>query len=111
KYIIDNSLLITPGDREDMLTSVLGCVRDSDKKKLKLSGIILSGGIMPEQPVLDLLSQAKIPILLAKADTYTVASIIHDLTVKIRPQDKEKIKDAIKLAKENIDLNSILKGI
>jgi hypothetical protein len=36
---------------------------------------------------------------------------VHDLTVKIRPQDKVKISTAIKLVKENVDLNKILKGI
>jgi BioD-like phosphotransacetylase family protein len=48
---------------------------------------------------------------LAKGDTYDVASVIHDLTVKIRPNDTLKIKTAINLIKDNVDLEGILKGI
>jgi len=111
KYIVDGSLLITPGDREDMIMTALSCFRQPDDKKLKVCGIILSGGIVPEQPVLNLLARAGIPVLIARSDTYDVAMRIHDLTVKIRPRDKEKIGAVIKLIKNNVDLDKILRGI
>jgi hypothetical protein len=111
KYIVDESLLITPGDREDIITTALRCYRQSDKEKLKVSGIILSGGIIPDKEVIDLLNKARIPVLLAKGDTYSVASVVHDLTVKIRPCDTVKINAAIKLIKDNIDLEGVLKGM
>jgi len=102
KYIVDDSLIITPGDREDMIMTVLG---------FKVSGIILSGGITPDQQIMDLLSRAQIPVLLAGFDTYSVATRIHDLTVKIRPRDTDKISAVIKLIKETVDLDKIIKGI
>ncbi len=102
KYIVDDSLMITPGDREDMIRTVL---------KFKVSGIILSGGITPAQPTMDLLNRAKIAVLLAKTDTYTVATAVHDLTVKIRPQDTGKISAVIKLIKDNVDLDKISRGM
>lgn len=108
KYISDDVLMITPGDREDIIMSVLSCFRETDKFRLKVAGIILSGGIIPEKPIMDLLSKAHIPVLLAKDDTYTVASLVHDLTVKIRPRDTEKIDTIVKLIKYNIDLDKIL---
>jgi BioD-like phosphotransacetylase family protein len=108
KYIVDDSLLITPGDRRDMIRAALLSRRQDDKEKIKVAGIVLSGGITPNQETLDLLNKAKIPVLLAKNDTYTVASRIHDLTVKIRPRDTEKIDAAIKLIKYNVDLDVIL---
>jgi BioD-like phosphotransacetylase family protein len=108
KYIVDDSLLITPGDREDMIMTALGCFRDGNEKRLKVSGIVLSGNIVPEQPIMNLLNKANIPVLLAKSDTYSVASCIHDLTVKIRPQDTAKINAVIKLIKDNVDLDRIL---
>ena len=111
KYIVDDSLLITPGDREDMIMTSLGCHRDSEKKKLKVSGIILSGGIMPEKSIMDELVKSKIPVLLAKEDTYSVTSTIHDLTVKIRPCDTLKVQTAIQLVKDYVDLNAISKGM
>jgi len=111
KYISDNVLMITPGDREDIIMTVLSCYKDAEKSCLKISGLILSGGIAPEKPIIDLLYKANIPVLLAKSDTYTVASLVHDLTVKIRPIDTEKIKTVVKLIRNNIDLDSILKGM
>ncbi len=108
KYISDDVLMITPGDREDIIMTVLSCYKDTDKTCLKVSGVILSGGITPEKPLMDLLSKANIPVLLAKTDTYTVASLVHDLTVKIRPIDEEKIKAVVKLIKFNVDLDRIL---
>ncbi len=111
KYIVDDTLLITPGDRGDMIKTALECVRDADKNKLKVSGIVLSGGITPDAASMDLLNKAKVPVLLAKNNTYDVATTIHDLTVKIRPLDTLKISTAVKLIKDNVDFNTILKGI
>lgn len=111
KYIVDDSLLITPGDREDMIMTALGCFREPDDKRLKIAGIILSGGITPGQPVMNLLNKAQIPVLLAKSNTYDVATAIHDLTVKIRPRDTEKINTVVKLIKDYVDMDTISKGM
>jgi hypothetical protein len=111
KYIIEDSLMITPGDRQDMIMTALSCFCDKESEKLKVSGIVLSGGITPDSPVMGLLQKAKIPVLLAKTDTYDVATSIYDLTVKIRPCDKDKIDAVVKLVKDNVDLNKILSRI
>jgi len=111
RYISEDSLMITPGDREDMIMSALSCFRESGNKKLKVCGMVLSCGITPEAPVMNLLEKAQIPVLLAKSDTYDVATCLHDLTVKIRPCDKDKIETVVKLIQENVDFKKILKGI
>jgi len=111
KYIVNDSLMITPGDREDMVMTALGCFREGNDKKLKVSGIILSGGITPDEPIMNLLEKAQIPVLLARSDTYDVAMHIHDLTVKIRPRDTEKVNAVIKLIKDHVDLDAIAKGM
>lgn len=111
KYIIDDSLLITPGDREDMIIAATENFRESDSGRLKISGIILSGGIKPAQQIIDLLEKAKVPVLLSESDTYHVATAVYDLTVKIRPSDTNKIESAIKLIRDNTDLEKILKDI
>jgi len=108
KYIVDDSLLITPGDRKDMIKAALLTRRDTNKEKPRVCGIILSGGIVPSPQIMDALNKLNIPVLLAKSDTYTVASRIHDLIVKIRPEDTNKINTAVKLIKDNVDLDRIL---
>jgi hypothetical protein len=110
-YILDDSLLITPGGREDMLLAVLNCFRESDKNRPKISGVVLSGGIVPKIDIINSLKERSIAVMLARTDTFTVASAVHDITVKIRPQDKEKIDMVIKLVKDNVDLDRILKKI
>jgi BioD-like phosphotransacetylase family protein len=111
RYISEDSLMITPGDREDMINIALNCFRDSVNKKLKVCGIVLTCGITPQGAIMELLLKAEIPVLLAGSDTYDVATCVHDLTVKIRPCDSEKINAVVKLIKENVDFNKILKGI
>ncbi|MFA5157083.1 MAG: AAA family ATPase [Candidatus Omnitrophota bacterium] len=111
KYIVDDSLLITPGDRDDIITAALDCFRDSAKKKLKIAGVILTGGITLESQTMESLKNAAVPVMLAKSDTYDVASSVHDLTVKITPQDSEKIKTAVRLVRNNVDMDKILKGM
>lgn len=111
KYIVEGSLLITPGDREDMIMTALSCYQQADKEKLKVCGIVLSGGIIPSKEILGLLKAKAVPVLLSDGDTYTVASTLHDLTVKIRPQDKDKIQAIIKLVRDNVDLNRIVEGV
>jgi len=111
-YMVDGALLITPGDREDMILASLGCyfVR-SVVKEVRISGIVLTGNLVPHKTIMSMVEQTKIPILLAKYDTYGVASRIHDLMVKIRPQDKEKIETVEKIISKHVDIDKILKRI
>ncbi len=105
KYITDHSLVITPGDREDIIRLTL----DLYGKGNKISGIILTGDLLPSQEFISRIKDASIPVLLAKTDTYTTASTVHDLTVKIRPTDKEKIETVKKLIHDYVDLDRITK--
>ncbi|MFH1202045.1 MAG: AAA family ATPase [Candidatus Omnitrophota bacterium] len=110
-YIQDNSLIITPGDRGDIILTVLSLHLMKKAGSRRIAGIVISGGIIPHEPIMDLVRESGIPMLLAKKDTYTVASQIHDLTVKIRPQDKEKIDMVIKMVKEYVDIDKIYQRI
>jgi len=110
-YIVDDSLLITPGDREDLIMTALGCFRKCDEKRLKVGGMVLTGGIIPDPEIMSLLCKAGIPVLSGKADTYSVANRVHDLTIKLRPKDTNKLNTVVNLVKEYVDLDKILKGM
>lgn len=105
KYIVDSSLVITPGDRDDIIKLAL----DSHKQGRRISGIVLTGDLMPNQDVVCQLKDASIPVLLARYDTYTVASVIDDLPVKIRPTDSEKIETVKQMIQNYVDLDMIMK--
>jgi len=105
KYIVDYSLVITPGDREDIIKLTL----DLHGQGCKIAGIILTGDLIPSEEFANQTKSASIPVLLAKSDTYTTASEVHDLTVKIRPTDKEKIETVKSLIHDYVDLDMLVK--
>lgn len=104
RHIEYRSLVITPGDREDIILAVIK-KQSSGKKHTAISGFILSGGMLPAKNILKEVEKLNIPILYSKYDTYTIATSVHDLIVKIRPQDKAKIRLVEQLVKEYVDLD------
>lgn len=101
-------LLITPGDREDI---ILAAATAGQNGGPKLAGIVLTGGLRPGNAVLKVIRATEYPILLAPQDSYEVASIVHDLTVKTRPDDTEKIDVIRDLIAQHVDVNKILKAL
>jgi BioD-like phosphotransacetylase family protein len=111
-YIEDGSLLITPGDREDLIMTALSMhLLKNTKISGSISGIILTGGIMPHIKIMTLIEAAGIPVLLSNEHTYMVASEIHDLAIKIRPEDKEKAQIAEQLVKKYVNVGKISEKI
>jgi len=109
-YIEDGCLLITPGDREDLIMTALTMhLLKKHKREASISGIILTGGIMPHEKIMTLIEAAGIPVLLSNKHTYMVASEIHDLSVKIRPQDKAKTRMVEGLVRKYVDVDKIIK--
>ena len=102
-------LLITPGDREDIiLAAATGAGAEG---RSQLAGIVLTGNLRPGDSVLKVIRGMPFPVLMAHDDSYLVASKVHDLTVKTRPDDTEKIAIIRDLIAEHVDLNKILKAI
>lgn len=111
-YIEDGSLLITPGDREDLIMTALSMhLLGRPDKENSIAGIILTGGIMPHPRIMSLIESAGIPVLFSKEHTYITASKIHDLAIKIRPEDKEKARMVKRLIKEYVDIDKIMEKI
>ena len=110
-YFSDKSLIITPGDREDLILAVVGFQMDKAKEGVRIAGIVLSGGIRPHKTVVNLVERAKIPLLLAEGDTYSVASQVHDLKVKIRPEDSEKTGIIRDLIEKYVDIEMLLREL
>jgi BioD-like phosphotransacetylase family protein len=51
------------------------------------------------------------PVLLSERDSYEVASEVHDLTVKLKPGDTEKIRLVQELIAEHVKLDKILDAL
>jgi BioD-like phosphotransacetylase family protein len=98
-------LIITPGDREDI---ILAAATMAFGEHDGLAGIVLTGNLRPSESVLKVVRSMPYPILLAAEDSYEVASTVHDLIVKTRPNDTLKISLIRDLIAEHIDVNQIL---
>ncbi len=109
KYFSGGSLIVTPGDRDDIISAVVGFQKARAKKGVHIAGIVLSGGLKPQRKIINLVKRAEIPLLLAEDDTYSVASELHDLTVKTRPEDFEKAWIIRDLIKKYVDIERLTK--
>jgi len=105
-YFKRGVLLITPGDREDIILSACTGL-DADRQEM-MAGIVLTGNLRPTDNLLKVIRGMPIPVLLAAEDSYRVASKVHDLTVKTRPSDAGKISLIRDLIAANVDLDKIL---
>jgi len=104
------ALLITPGDREDLLLAVL----EHQPKKAtdsKLAGILLTDGLRPQAGLLKMMNDKGIPSVAVAADSYSVTAKIERMTVKTDPGDEEKIKVIQKTVADHLDVVKILKKI
>src|ERR1051325_8784295 len=102
-------LLITPGDREDIvLAACTSLDKDNDEK---IVGVVLTGNLRPGPEVMNLIRAMPVPVLLASQDSYEVAAKVHDLTVKTRPTDAEKIALIRDLIAKNVNVSKIIEAI
>ena len=68
-FLRDRTLLITPGDRDDLLDAALEADASAASEHHRLCGVILTGGFMPRPPILDRLRAAQ-PVDLPGGDRY-----------------------------------------
>jgi len=104
-YIQPGVLIITPGDREDVLFSCIASANISKKKVV--SGIVLTRNILPHPKLMDLISMTDIPVVICSDESYTVASRINNMTVKTQPTDEDKIPIIQEIVAEHTDLERI----
>jgi BioD-like phosphotransacetylase family protein len=98
------TLLIAPGDREDI---VLAAITEAAPAGL-LAGLILSDGLRPHPKLVSLLEQTSIPVVFSPVDSYSIAKRIQSLTVKIQPEDFEKINHIQNLITKHLDVERLL---
>ncbi len=104
----ENSLIITPGDRSDIILGALQANESSNYPNI--SGIVVTGGIVPEKPILKLIEGLPniVPIILVEDVTFVAANKIANVKPKIRPGITHKIDLSISTFEENIDTDFLL---
>ena len=111
KYLKENSLVITPGDRADVILSALQANNSTNYPKI--SGIVLTGGLKPEKAILKLikgLSQV-VPIISVKKGTYEVANEIGDIRSHIYAKNKQRIYTSLSTFEKYINVGDFGKKL
>ncbi len=103
--IQDRTLLITPGDRDDLIAMALELNTAGGEQVV---GLILTGGFVPSASVLEDLRSAGLFTYLAQADTYRTAQAVDEILVKTHQTDTDKIATIIQLVSGAVDLPGFL---
>ncbi len=107
-FLKDSTLVLTAGDRVDNILLAVSSHLVQDGHGFQIAGIILTGGLIPNPKIIDLLKKSHIPVLISAEDTYSVAAKIEHLICKIQRTDKDKIHEATKLVHNYVDIDMIL---
>jgi BioD-like phosphotransacetylase family protein len=109
-FLRNRTLLITPGDRDDMLEVTLEANRGaaSAERPRRVAGVVLTGGFRPSPSRLAQLRDANLFVLLVEGDTYATAQSVHDILVKTHAGDTEKIETIIDLVAGALDVDGLL---
>jgi phosphate acetyltransferase len=103
----DNALIVTGGDRTDLLLAIVIRALLS-KDKLDIAGVVLTGGIQPYPEIIELLKKLEFPVIIVEEDSYTTTSLIKSIDLKISPSDEKKITAATDLVKRYVDTDKLL---
>ena len=90
-HLKKDSLVITPGDRADIILGALQANISTNYPSL--SGIVLTGGLIPEESIIKLIEGLSdiIPILTVVGGTYSVTNKIGTIRPRIYADNTEKI--------------------
>lgn len=110
-YLRDGTLVLTSGDRVDNILVAISTNLVRGEKTNQICGIILSGGLTPNDKIIDLLKKSRIPVFISEEDTYSIAGRIDHLTCKIQKTDKAKIMEARHLVKKFVDVDAIVANL
>ena len=94
----ENKLIITSGDRSEMLVAAL----ESDT-----ACVVLTNNIVPSPAIISKASELNVPLLLVSDDTYQVARQIDSMDIVVANNETEKIDLLATLVAENVDLGKV----
>ena len=106
KHFRRGTLIITPGDREDIVLAAAAAAQANPAETL--SGLVLTDNLRPSPATLEVIRKLDFPVLLAAEDSYEVASKVHDIIVKTRPDDAEKIAVIRDLIAQHVDVAKLV---
>jgi len=106
-HIVENVLIVTPGDRGDIIIGALQAGVSVNYPKI--AGIVLTAGIEPEEPVIRLLDglQTVLPIISVKEGTFQTTALLGSIKSRISSDNSKKIQLAISTFEKYVDVNAL----
>ena len=103
----EDSLVITPGDRSDMIVGLLQAHQSVNYPHL--SGILLSGDLQPEASICQLIDGLydPLPILSIPTNTYETSELVKQVHTSLVAGDREKITLSINLFDDCVNLSKL----
>ena len=98
----EGDLVITPGDRADIVAGTLAAQLSSFPA---VSGLVLTGGFVdaPVRRLVDGLGAIGVPVVAVATDTYETVSAVLRVRGAIGPESERKIAMAVRLFEDNVD--------
>ncbi len=106
-YLKENCLVITPGDRADIILGALQA-NISDNYP-SVSGIVLTGGLIPEDSIIKLIEGLSdiVPIISVEGGTFSVANTIGTIKSQIYAENTQKILTSIKNFEKYVNVDAL----
>jgi phosphate acetyltransferase len=104
-HIQEGCLIITPGDRSDVLLGTLATV--ASQHHPNIAGVLLTGGLAPAPQVKRLIEGVgtwTVPIFRVHTDTYATAMEVTSVRAVIAPDNDRKIATALGVFESNVDI-------
>jgi len=101
------ALVITPGDRSDVVLACLAAVESATMPNI--SGIMLTGGLVPEEPIQRVIEgfHNTIPIISVNENTFQAAIRVENIHAAITPDNIRKITQALAVFERHIDMEAL----
>ncbi|AFD06262.1 phosphate acetyltransferase [Solitalea canadensis] len=103
----ENTMVVTPGDRADIIISALQA--NISKNYPPVAGLVLTGDLLPDEPVLDLIEglDSKVPIIATEKGTFETTNLIGSVRSRIYPDNTTKIELAINTFERYVDTKEL----
>ncbi len=111
KGIDHGTLVITPGDRADVIIACVASV--SSVTMPAISGIMLTGGLRPEETICKVIEGLSnmVPIISVETDTFNSARMVDNIHAVISPQNTRKITRALEIFEKNVSVTDLTEKI
>jgi phosphate acetyltransferase len=108
-HLKNNCLVITPGDRADIILSSLQA--SLSESYPKIAGIVLTGGLIPEEPIMKLIRGLKetIPILAIEKGTFEVSNKVGAIRSHIYANNEQRIYTSLNTFDKFVNVEDLVR--